>query len=657
MPGAVNVKIKWSRGGGGGSPPVITSPAFLVTGTVGSVYPTTYFTASGTAPITWSITAGTLPTGMTFSSGGELSGTPTATSSGSITFRATNVYGFDDRALTLTVGAAGSFAAPVLVTAPTIETVISGATINAVGTMVRSRPGNWTLDWLDSAASYANPGINTSVAGTPVKFALTRRYQWLRNGSAIAGQNGVAYTLTNADVGQTISVQETVKRIVPNTGNTAFQESATAVSSTTSSTTITSITGSQTSNLVYQNNIAYLGTFKIHDPYFDGEPGFGGGGQALTFDATGNSGSGSLFMCNNSSVTAEFAIPATLADGFSTSYSSLPEAAKLQSARNATDGWMAPVTAQDPGNPPQVSGQIIYNGNLIQSAGSLYANYGAPVLTHAKRSKTLSSTSIAGTAQVTPSGGYGWNGRWLSGPMCLIPASWQTALGGKVITGWCGVSISSNSCQGAPAFAFDPDQISSGTLTAQSLVGYDTTHALDPESRDSSGNVIKGAIPPVWGYTSPGYGVFGMCIPNGTESILYFGSHPTGRQGYADVPYNEPDLIDSTYGGGTRNSFDLVQGKGPYAWPYAVQCWAFNLNDLALVKAGSLLPYNVKPYSVFTLPLPYASPSASNGGSVSPNPVKGAAYDPASKKIYITHNATEIGSPVVVSVYSVSNAV
>jgi hypothetical protein len=91
----------------GGSPPVITSPSSLVTGTVGTIYPTTTFTATGTAPITWAVQSGTLPTGMTFSSGGVLSGTPTATASGSITFRATNAFGFADRPLTLTVNAAG----------------------------------------------------------------------------------------------------------------------------------------------------------------------------------------------------------------------------------------------------------------------------------------------------------------------------------------------------------------------------------------------------------------------------------------------------------------------------------------------------------------------------------------------------------------------
>jgi hypothetical protein len=108
MPGQVNVKIAWTRPGAGAAP-AITSPAFLVAGTVDTLYPSTTFTATGTAPITWSVTAGTLPAGMSFSSAGVLSGTPTATASASITFTATNALGADSRALTLTVSAAGVY--------------------------------------------------------------------------------------------------------------------------------------------------------------------------------------------------------------------------------------------------------------------------------------------------------------------------------------------------------------------------------------------------------------------------------------------------------------------------------------------------------------------------------------------------------------------
>ena len=124
------------------SAPVITSPSFLVAGTVNTVYPTTTFTASGSTPITWTSTA--LPAGMTFTTvnnQGVLAGTPTATSSGSITFTATNALGSDGRALTLTVGAAG---APVITTrtlSPALELSPYATTLGATG----SGPITWSI--------------------------------------------------------------------------------------------------------------------------------------------------------------------------------------------------------------------------------------------------------------------------------------------------------------------------------------------------------------------------------------------------------------------------------------------------------------------------------------------------------------------------------
>jgi len=110
--------------------PAITSPAFLVAGTVNTVYPSTTFTATGTAPITW--TSGALPAGMAFSSAGVLSGTPTATASGSITFTATNAQGADSRTLALTVNAAeaSTAAVPTDVVTTALTATGSGTTYN-----------------------------------------------------------------------------------------------------------------------------------------------------------------------------------------------------------------------------------------------------------------------------------------------------------------------------------------------------------------------------------------------------------------------------------------------------------------------------------------------------------------------------------------------
>jgi Putative Ig domain len=50
----------------------------LSNGTVGTAYSQTLTASGGTAPYTWSITAGTLPAGLTMSTAGVISGTPTA---------------------------------------------------------------------------------------------------------------------------------------------------------------------------------------------------------------------------------------------------------------------------------------------------------------------------------------------------------------------------------------------------------------------------------------------------------------------------------------------------------------------------------------------------------------------------------------------------
>jgi hypothetical protein len=68
-----------------GSSPVVTAPTIVTTtlanGTVGAAYSQTLAVTGGTAPYTWSITAGTLPAGLTLSTGGVISGTPSASCS------------------------------------------------------------------------------------------------------------------------------------------------------------------------------------------------------------------------------------------------------------------------------------------------------------------------------------------------------------------------------------------------------------------------------------------------------------------------------------------------------------------------------------------------------------------------------------------------
>ncbi|MFA4819089.1 MAG: putative Ig domain-containing protein [Patescibacteria group bacterium] len=87
--------------------PVITTttlPAITAT----ALYNQTLTATGGTAPLTWSLLSGTLPTGLTLSAGGVISGTPTIAGTSSFTVRVTDNAGVTaDQALVIIVNPAG----------------------------------------------------------------------------------------------------------------------------------------------------------------------------------------------------------------------------------------------------------------------------------------------------------------------------------------------------------------------------------------------------------------------------------------------------------------------------------------------------------------------------------------------------------------------
>ena len=83
------------------TPPTITTTS-VPNPSQGVAYTTT-LAADGTAPITWAVTTGTLPAGLSMSTSGVISGTPTAAGAQNIVVTATNGNGSDTQALTVTV--------------------------------------------------------------------------------------------------------------------------------------------------------------------------------------------------------------------------------------------------------------------------------------------------------------------------------------------------------------------------------------------------------------------------------------------------------------------------------------------------------------------------------------------------------------------------
>ena len=100
--GTLDEGIKNSLGGSVKYTPTITTTS-LPNGTAEAAYSTT-FLAEGTAPITWSVTGGSLPEGLSLdASTGVISGTPTAEGGSAFIVEAANDYGFDSREFTLSI--------------------------------------------------------------------------------------------------------------------------------------------------------------------------------------------------------------------------------------------------------------------------------------------------------------------------------------------------------------------------------------------------------------------------------------------------------------------------------------------------------------------------------------------------------------------------
>ena len=145
----------------GGTPPTITTTS-LPNGTVGTAYSQT-LSASGDTPITWSKDSGTIPGGLTLSTAGVISGTPTAAGDSTFTVKATNATGSVTKSLTIKIVAAG--------TAPTITTTsLPNGTVGTAYSQSLAASGDTPITWtrdsgtLPGGLSLSSSGV---ISGTP----------------------------------------------------------------------------------------------------------------------------------------------------------------------------------------------------------------------------------------------------------------------------------------------------------------------------------------------------------------------------------------------------------------------------------------------------------------------------------------------------------
>jgi hypothetical protein len=365
--------------------------------------------------------------------------------------------------------------------------------------------------------------------------------------------------------------------------------------------------------LVRASDLVYEGAFRVPNITVPGEPyaEFDYGGTAPAFNAENNS----LFLVSHTytQMTAELRIPPSFGTG---PVSSLPQATALHGFVDALAGKLHRV-APDPNTTVYIGGQHVYApGKMIVTAYTYYA--GSPTASHFQRSTDLDSTAVTGPFNI--SGNLGtWGVSFVSGYMGGIPAAWKAALGGPALTGDCCLGVVSRTSYGPAAFAFDPANLT--PTAAQPLVYYDSTHP-------TLGDWINTGPPNP--YFNSSTTVTGIVFPEGSSSILFFGTQGLGPACYG------------TGGTGAEADCQDPEGsaKGVHGYPYVYYVWAYDAHDLAAVHAGTKKPWEVKPYAVRSLDLPYAPNH--NGHHLG-----GAAYDPMTARIFISQQFADGDLPVI----------
>ncbi len=347
--------------------------------------------------------------------------------------------------------------------------------------------------------------------------------------------------------------------------------------------------------LLTAQNLTYLGGFRVPKERSGGDS-FDYGGGPIAY----NPARDSLFVGSGGLRVAEITIPQVIN---SSNPDALPLAMYLQPFADPTEGHWRDI------DPSMIFGGLLVSGNRLYGSGSIYydANNNQRV-SHFSRSVQLDQTSFSGWSQVWNAGKSGL----VSGPMAMVPPEWQARLGGPAVTGQCCIPIVSRTSSGPAAFSFDPSQIGAATVSASPLLYY------------PGGNETLGP----WAGSNPTYGATtimgGVALIGGTRTALYFGSNGLGAHCYGDGTSNQSQAGPNN----TEPCYDPTSAdKGSHAYPYRYQIWAYDLNDLAAVKAGTKLPWEVTPYGVWQLNLPTPEPKMRIGG---------VGYDPQRQIIYVS---------------------
>lgn len=355
-------------------------------------------------------------------------------------------------------------------------------------------------------------------------------------------------------------------------------------------------------------DIVYIGGFRLPAEEVDGAS-FSFGGSPIAY----NPANDSLFVGARGSWIAEVTIPSPVN---SSKVEALPFARFLQPFRDPTEGRLRDVANEG----AYVGGLLVHDARLYGSGVIYYDANNAQELTHFSRSLKLTEASVTGMHRVGEKGRAGL----VAGYLAAVPVEWQSALGGPAVTGQCCIPIVSRTSWGPAAFAWNPAELRAGQAARVSPLVYYTGEHPTLGLWEGSNETYGG-----------GAEMGGLVIPPATRTALFVGRNGLGPFCYGDGTPDESRAKQSA-SGHERLCYDpTTSDKGVHTYPYRYQFWAYDLSDLAAVRAGKKNPWEVRPYGVW----PFEVPTPQAGKRIG-----GVGFDAARRLLYLAQmNADQDG--------------
>ncbi len=176
-------------------PTITLSPTSLPAGVVGTAYSQALSSTGGTSPKTFAVISGAIPTGLTLSSAGLLSGTPTTAQTATFTVRATDAHGCTgSQAYSVTIAAAPPPTCPTITLFP--ASLPNGFTGRAYTQTFTASGGTAPYTIVKTVGTFPAGLTYTgaTLAGTPTTAVVSALTMQATDAAACTGTK--AYSLT-----------------------------------------------------------------------------------------------------------------------------------------------------------------------------------------------------------------------------------------------------------------------------------------------------------------------------------------------------------------------------------------------------------------------------------------------------------------------------